>query len=75
MKTSEQMHANFRLLLAFMAACECLIVIGGWSIYKWQGAVPMILVGTAGVLCSFASIKQLIDEEERAKFNPTSNEV
>ena len=69
MAHSDQAHADFRFLLIVMCICECVIVLGGWTIYKWEGAVIMILTGTAGVICSFAAIKRMIDDEEKTKYN------
>jgi hypothetical protein len=52
-------------IMLFVSVCDCVIVIGGWTIYKWDGAGITIAAGVLGVITSLALCCWLMIEDDR----------
>jgi len=52
-------------LMISMAISDFFIVLGGWTIYKWDGAVVVLLCGILGCICSFVAMFRLAEKETK----------
>ena len=57
-------------ILLFMSVCDCAIAIGGWTIYKWDGAGITIAAGVIGVIISVALCCWVVKDDSKQMPSP-----
>jgi hypothetical protein len=58
-----------------MAISDFCIVLGGWMMYKWDGAAVLLLCGVLGCICSFVAMFRLaMKETEEIAESPLPSE-